>query len=187
MAWTNLTFSFGAILTSAQMTQLDDNLDALAAGDAGAPSIVEAALAAAVAAKLVTSGNSHNHSGGDGALIPNAAVIGLGSCALISSVTAAYLASDAVIQAKVKTALGSQSASLGAGGTLVDVILDAYCFFPDIVTSRIVSSVNNATHIVAHQETTPSGNADAPTFSLYLPDPKVPYDYDVDWRYITAA
>jgi len=44
MAWTNLTFSFGAILTSAQMTQLDANFDALAAADSGAPQIVDAAL-----------------------------------------------------------------------------------------------------------------------------------------------
>lgn len=45
MAWTDLTFSFGAILTSAQMTQLDANFDALAAGGGGAPAIQYAALA----------------------------------------------------------------------------------------------------------------------------------------------
>lgn len=47
MTWTNLTFSFGAVLTSAQMTNLDNNFEAMAAGDAGAPSIVNAALGAA--------------------------------------------------------------------------------------------------------------------------------------------
>jgi len=45
MAWTDLTFSFGSLLTATKMTQLDDNLDALAAGDAGAPEIQSEALA----------------------------------------------------------------------------------------------------------------------------------------------
>jgi len=35
--WINLSFNFGAVLTSSQMTQLDDNFEAQAAGDAGAP------------------------------------------------------------------------------------------------------------------------------------------------------
>lgn len=43
MAWTNLTFSFGSVLTSTKMTQLDANLDALAAGNSGSPKIQEAA------------------------------------------------------------------------------------------------------------------------------------------------
>lgn len=37
MAWTNLSFPFGSTLTSSQMTQLDDNFDAFAAKDPGAP------------------------------------------------------------------------------------------------------------------------------------------------------
>lgn len=44
MAWTNLTFAFGSILTSSKMTQLDANLDALSAGDSGSPKIQEAAI-----------------------------------------------------------------------------------------------------------------------------------------------
>jgi len=44
MAWTSLSFSFGAILTSAQMNQLQANFSAVAAGDSGAPAITEAAL-----------------------------------------------------------------------------------------------------------------------------------------------
>lgn len=39
MAWTNLSYSYGSVLTSAKMTQLYDNLAALAAGSAGAPVI----------------------------------------------------------------------------------------------------------------------------------------------------
>lgn len=44
MAWTTLNFSVGQILTAAQMQNLDDNFEALAAGDSGAPNIVQAAL-----------------------------------------------------------------------------------------------------------------------------------------------
>ena len=46
MTWTNLTFAFGSILTATKMTQLDDNFEAMANGDSGAPSITEAAMAA---------------------------------------------------------------------------------------------------------------------------------------------
>ena len=48
MAWTDLTFSVGQILTAAQMTNMDDNFDALAAGLSGAPPIEPPALDAAV-------------------------------------------------------------------------------------------------------------------------------------------
>lgn len=39
MAWTDLSFPFGSLLTSTQMTQMDANFDAVAAGDDGAPAI----------------------------------------------------------------------------------------------------------------------------------------------------
>jgi hypothetical protein len=38
MTWTNLTFNFGSVLTSAQMTNLYNNFDAFANQDSGAPS-----------------------------------------------------------------------------------------------------------------------------------------------------
>ena len=44
MTWTNLSFAFGSVLTSAKMTQLYDNFAAMANDDAGAPSIVNGAL-----------------------------------------------------------------------------------------------------------------------------------------------
>ncbi len=47
MAWTNLSFSFGSLLTSAKMTQLYDNLTALANGDSGAPPVTQAGVGAA--------------------------------------------------------------------------------------------------------------------------------------------
>ena len=53
MAWTSLTFSFGAILTSTQMNQLQANFSAIANGDAGAPRIKGAGLSKSV----VTSAN----------------------------------------------------------------------------------------------------------------------------------
>lgn len=39
MPWTDLSFPFGSILTSSKMTQLDDNFEALANADSGAPTI----------------------------------------------------------------------------------------------------------------------------------------------------
>lgn len=42
--WTNLTFGFGSLLTSTKMTQLDENLDAMAEGSAGAPEILPSAI-----------------------------------------------------------------------------------------------------------------------------------------------
>jgi len=44
MTWTNLTFANGDILTSSDMTSMDDNFDAITAGDSGAPKLTNAAL-----------------------------------------------------------------------------------------------------------------------------------------------
>ena len=44
MTWTNLTFSYGAVLTSTQMTQLYNNFNAMGEGQSGAPKITAAAL-----------------------------------------------------------------------------------------------------------------------------------------------
>lgn len=45
MAWNSITFGFGTVLTSAKMTNLYDNLTALANGDTGAPKVQPAAMA----------------------------------------------------------------------------------------------------------------------------------------------
>lgn len=45
MAWTSLSFAYGSVLTSTKMTQLYDNLTALANGDSGAPKVQTAGLA----------------------------------------------------------------------------------------------------------------------------------------------
>ena len=45
MAWTDLTFDFGSILTSSKMTNLQANFQAMADGDSGAPIISQASLA----------------------------------------------------------------------------------------------------------------------------------------------
>lgn len=39
MAWTNLTFAFGSLLTSTKITQLSDNITAVPTGAAGAPKV----------------------------------------------------------------------------------------------------------------------------------------------------
>ena len=47
MTWTGQTFTIGQILTAAQMNNLQADISALANGDAGAPSISQAAIGAA--------------------------------------------------------------------------------------------------------------------------------------------
>lgn len=44
MAWTDLSFAYGSLLTSTKMTQLDANLDALAEGASGAPKVEASAI-----------------------------------------------------------------------------------------------------------------------------------------------
>ena len=44
MAWTDILFPFGSILTSSKMTNLQANFKAMADGDSGAPEITKAAL-----------------------------------------------------------------------------------------------------------------------------------------------
>ena len=44
MGWTSLSFAFGSLLNSTKMTQLYDNLQAMADGDAGAPEVTKSAL-----------------------------------------------------------------------------------------------------------------------------------------------
>jgi len=55
MTWVDLSgaFGYGTKLTSTQMQNLRDNIAAMAAGDAGAPEIVEAALGAAAVAQTI--------------------------------------------------------------------------------------------------------------------------------------
>ena len=54
MAWTNLTYSFGSVLTSTKMTQNQDNFAALAAGLSGAPKVQTAALEQGASVQAVT-------------------------------------------------------------------------------------------------------------------------------------
>ena len=70
-AWTDLTFAYGSLLTSTKMSQLDANLDALAEGAAGAPTITTTAIG---------SGTISSYNIGDGAVttteIKSAAILG---------------------------------------------------------------------------------------------------------------
>lgn len=94
MAWTNLTFNFGSLLTSTKMTQLDANFDSLAAGESGAPDILTTALLA----------NPANSSGSE--TIPNASE-------WIPS-AGIYLIGDALITFKVFVS-GGWRGGAGAG------------------------------------------------------------------------
>jgi len=52
MAWNALTFSFGSKLTSTKMTQLQANFAAMAAGESGAPGILETTVIRVVEAAI---------------------------------------------------------------------------------------------------------------------------------------
>lgn len=56
MAWTTLTFTFGSLLTSTKMTQLQDNLTAVAQGLSGAPALVFPAASIAQGQLKTTTG-----------------------------------------------------------------------------------------------------------------------------------
>lgn len=87
MAWTGQTFSVGQILTAAQMTNLQNDITALANGDAGAPAIQTAAY---------------------GAGSVDAAAIGAGE------VGQSEVAASAIGQGELKSTTASQSQSIGA-------------------------------------------------------------------------
>jgi len=109
MAWVNLSFNFGAVLSASQMTQLDDNFEALAQGQSGAPQIRTNAIqnASVTAPKL----NS-------------------------SAVTTPKLASGAARRSKIGTNLISYSGVL-AGASGVAILLNAYSLFPMVHASGI--------------------------------------------------
>lgn len=71
----NSEIAVGAPITNNLMTKIRDNPEAIAEGLSGATRIVEAALAAAVTAKLVTNGDTHDHNGGDGNQIPEGGIL----------------------------------------------------------------------------------------------------------------
>ncbi len=68
MAWTTLSFPFGSILTSTKMTQLYDNLTALADGATGAPPIQTAALEQTGGSEAVTQATIRASAVGQGEL-----------------------------------------------------------------------------------------------------------------------
>lgn len=63
MTWTSLTFSVGAVLTAAQMNNLQNNFAAVANGDSGAPNIQTAGLANASVVRAKISTNTASTSG----------------------------------------------------------------------------------------------------------------------------
>jgi len=112
MAWTDLTFAFGSVLTSTQMTQLDDNFDALAAGGSGAPSIQTAALAASAVTTVKINAQA---------------------------VTQAKIADAAVGQAQLITSSGNVSTS-STVGVILTLPGGAYGFYPELKADSISTS-----------------------------------------------
>lgn len=159
----NSEIAVGAPITNSLMTKLRDNLHAIIEGDATASSyrIAEAALAAAVVAQLVTNGDSHDHSGGDGSTIP-----------------AGGIASAAITRAKLSTSTSSQS---GNGTTsAITVSLSPYAFVYDAEADNTAGDP----FISGLRAPSPSANADAPQFLFAVEDGRA---YSVAWRYVAAS
>jgi len=120
MTWTGQSFSVGQVLTAAQLNNMQADMTALANGDAGAPEIKEAALAAAVIAQLVTNGDSHNHSGGDGGTIPYSGL------SFSNNIAQSDLAANCTGQSEIKEATDEQSSFLGSTVTVDFTLAGGY-------------------------------------------------------------
>jgi len=134
MAWTTLNYALNSVLTSTKMSQNQDNFAAIMAKASGAPvlandyivtamilnsQVTEAKLATAVSNQLVTNGDSHDHSGGDGATIAYGNLSGLptlGSIAALNSIAQGNLDANSVGQSEVKTTY-QQIQTNGSGAT----------------------------------------------------------------------
>jgi len=87
------------------MTQLYDNFAALAAGSAGAPSIVDAAVSNVSGIKLLSTSIPAGKYGASSIAAPDIATDAVGNTEIVV---------DAVHQGELKTAVDSQSAAIGA-------------------------------------------------------------------------
>jgi len=166
MAWTGQSFSVGQVLTAAQMNNLQADITALANGDAGAPDIVEAALAAVVSAQLVTNGDSHNHSGGDGASIPYSGMSFsnniVASDLAANAVGQSEIGANAVGQSEIKDTSGIVS---NTGNTFVRFTLPggAYGFYP-----RVKASIASSTQEPLVRISAPSGSSPSTSYTTII-------------------
>lgn len=121
MTWNSLSFPYGSKLTSTQMTQLYNNLQAMADGDAGAPKIQTAGIAddAVTAAKIL------------------AGAVGASEIAT-NAVGQSEIANAGVGQAQLKTSAGSVSTSSTAGANLT-LPGGQYGFYPILQSGALGS------------------------------------------------
>lgn len=131
MAWTVLTFPFGSLLTSVKVTQLSDNITALAAGDAGAPKIVTASMTIntingdRILSASLPGGKLTNDTVTATQIGPNA-------------VTVSELAAGAVHQGELNTSSGEVNTSTIARLTLPG---GAYGFYPQVKHDTTTTTV----------------------------------------------
>lgn len=112
----------------------------------------------------VTNGNSHDHSGGDGAQIPQGGI-----------------ANAAIGRAQLITSTNVSQAGSVSPLNQVNITLDPYSFFPMIHTADAGSAQS-----VLTGHTTDGADADAPRFGIKNLDSTDDCTYDVDYRYIGA-
>ena len=157
--WTNLSFPFGSTLTSTQMTNLDNNLDALAEGAAGAPAIQLAAMDT----NSVDTGQLVNDS------VTNAKIDA-------GAVDTTELATGAVWRVKIQTSTITLAGSLTPSAYL-GITLNAYAFFP---------MIHGESAIDLRPHRTDGASPDNPRFGLVNGDNTFSRTYDVDYRYINS-
>lgn len=127
MAWTILSYSFGSLLTATKMTQLYDNITAVANGDTGAPKIQTAGIAdnAITTAKIL-----------DGAITPaklDASLIPLSKLKMGSGGMYGSFAGNSVTGLTMD--VHGHTPTTGSGNDIY-----VYWFFEGVVTSNALAA-----------------------------------------------
>ncbi len=103
---------------------------------------------------------------------------------LDGSVTTVKIADGAVVQAKLKSSVDSQSGTIGILNS-VNVPMGPYCLFPDVEADQ-TGGVSRAVVYSAEVKATPAPNADFPVLVLVNYDSISVDDYAVAWRNLDA-
>lgn len=108
MAWTNLSFAYGSALTSTKMTQLQANFAAMAAGDSGSPTIVNAT-------NLTGSGTVSNTATGGALLTSVGRLVAFTAITATNATWSPNAATTRMVIFEVGAGSGGGQGTLGAG------------------------------------------------------------------------
>ncbi len=162
MTWTSLSFSFGAVLTSSQMNQLQANFAAMAAGDSGAPEIEEPAMA-------------------DNSISTRTYVAG--------SVDQTAMGSGAVHRDELSTGTEEESTNADAAGGTEEVFTSqgGYGFFPELRISSATAEAQIITDAAANDRIFYSSGSSYGTLNIRLRCTNVARTAYLRIRYINSS